>query len=206
MTAVAGSPARILIADDDLVSRRLVQVTLVNWGYEVVVTSDGTEAWQALTAPDAPPLAILDWMMPGLDGRELCYRIRERGAVEPTYIILLTAKSEKEDIAVGLEAGADDYLTKPFDRVELRARVRAGLRVLELQRQLAARVRELEESLAQAKLLRGIIHMCYDCKKVRAGRDEWQPVDLYLTRHTEARFTQGLCPECHATRHERSSG
>ncbi len=127
---------KILIAEDDPVSRRVLEGFLTKWGYELVVTKDGAEAWKALEQEAAPPLAVVDWMMPGMDGLELCRKVRERGTGPYTYILLLTAKGRKEDIVRGIEAGADDYLTKPFDAQELRVRIRAGLRVLELQEKL----------------------------------------------------------------------
>ncbi len=117
---------RILIAEDEPVSRRRLETTLVNWGHNVVVCSDGSEAWQALQCEDAPPLAILDWMMPGMDGPEICRRARESSNLGETYIILLTARRDREDIVQGLEAGANDYVIKPFDLQELRARWRGG--------------------------------------------------------------------------------
>jgi two-component system cell cycle response regulator len=126
---------KILVAEDDPVSRRLLEVTLSKWGYEVVTCVDGQAAWDVLQAPDAPQLVILDWMMPRLDGLQVCKNIRnpaERPAEPYVYIILLTAKSQKTDMVTGLEAGADDYLTKPFDAQELRMRLRAGRRILDL--------------------------------------------------------------------------
>ena len=126
---------RVLIADDDAVSRRLLQVTVEKWGHEVLTTSDGAEAWQHLEKADGPRLAILDWMMPGLDGLEVCRRARER-VVPYVYIVLLTARDKKDDLLTAFEAGADDFLTKPMDASELRARLRTGQRVLELQESL----------------------------------------------------------------------
>ena len=126
---------KILVAEDDPVSRRLLEVTLSKWGYEVVTCADGQAAWEALKVPDAPQLVILDWMMPRLDGLQVCKNVRnpdERPAEPYVYIILLTAKSQKTDMVTGLEAGADDYLTKPFDAQELRMRLRAGRRILDL--------------------------------------------------------------------------
>ena len=126
---------KILVAEDDPVSRRLLEVTLGKWGYEVVTCADGQAAWDVLKAPDAPQLVILDWMMPRLDGLQVCKNVRnpdERPAEPYVYIILLTAKSQKTDMVTGLEAGADDYLTKPFDAQELRMRLRAGRRILDL--------------------------------------------------------------------------
>lgn len=127
---------RILIAEDDPVSRRILDSFLKKWGYQVEVCEDGKAAWNILQQEDAPHFAILDWMMPGMDGVEICRKVRERRQQPHTYIILLTAKGRKEDIVEGLETGADDYLTKPFDAQELKARVRAGLRILELQDEL----------------------------------------------------------------------
>jgi diguanylate cyclase (GGDEF)-like protein len=127
---------KVLIAEDDAVSCRLLQVTLTRWGYGVVVTRDGHEAWQALQRSDAPPLAILDWMMPGMDGIEVCRKVRQRNHEPYIYLILLTTKGLKEDIIEGLEAGADDYLTKPFNPHELQVRLRAGWRIVTLQAEL----------------------------------------------------------------------
>ena len=144
---------RILIAEDDSLSRSALRASLSKWGHEVVVTSNGVEAWEALQREDAPPLAILDWMMPGMDGIEVCRMVRQQATAIPTYIILLTAKSGQENIIGGLEAGADDYLTKPVNRDELRVRVQAGVRIVELQRALSERVRELEDALARVRQL-----------------------------------------------------
>jgi diguanylate cyclase (GGDEF)-like protein len=129
---------RILIAEDDPVSRRLLEAKLSKWGYEVVVTGDGSEAWQAMQAADAPRLAILDWMMPGMDGIEICRRARQERQDFYTYIILLTALHQDEDLVTGMDAGADDYITKPFKANELRVRLRAGRRIIELQDELIA--------------------------------------------------------------------
>lgn len=135
---------RILIADDDATSRLVLAGVLKKFGHEVAVAVDGTEAWETMQRPDAPRLAILDWMMPGLAGVEVCRRVRGLESDEPPYLILLTSMSEKADIVAGLEAGADDYLAKPFDPGELQARVNVGRRVTELQE----RLREAHEALA----------------------------------------------------------
>jgi two-component system, OmpR family, KDP operon response regulator KdpE len=119
---------RVLIAEDDAVSRRVLEVFLAKWGHEVVTTQDGAEAWQALSGEDAPQLAILDWMMPRMDGIEICRRVRGQSAEPYVYILLLTAKGQKQDVVEGIDAGADDYLTKPFGLNELLARVRVALR------------------------------------------------------------------------------
>jgi DNA-binding response OmpR family regulator len=185
-----------LIAEDDAVSRRLLEATLGKWGYEVIVTTDGLQALEILRQPEAPSLAILDWMMPGMDGAEVCLKARETAADRLLYIILLTVKGRKEDIVEGLTAGADDYVVKPFDRAELRARINAGERILRLQADLAARVKELELALANVELLQGLVPICCYCKKIRDDQNYWQQVDAYLSDHTEAQFTHGICPEC----------
>jgi two-component system cell cycle response regulator len=136
---------RILIAEDDPVSRRLLEIKLRQWGHDVIVTVDGSEAWSVLKQPDAPPLAILDWMMPGMDGVQLCREVRRRTQRPYTYLLLLTARGQKADIVHGMDAGADDYLTKPFDTHELLARLRAGERILNLQSQLYAALDTLRE-------------------------------------------------------------
>ncbi|HVM62628.1 MAG TPA: response regulator [Verrucomicrobiae bacterium] len=187
---------RILIAEDDVVSRRLVEATLTKWGYGVVVTTDGIQALEALKKPGAPSLAVLDWMMPGMDGAEVCRRARAEVTDRSLYIILLTAKDRKEDIVEGLTAGADDYIIKPFDRAELKARINVGERIIRLQAELSARVKELELALANVKLLQGLLPICCYCKKIRNDQNYWQQVDTYIAEHSEAQFTHGICPEC----------
>ena len=147
---------KILIAEDDMVSRRLLQAILAKWDYEVVEACDGAEAWAALQAPGAPKLAILDWMMPGMDGIEVCRRVRQRGQEPYVYILLLTAKGKREEMVEGMEAGADDYLCKPFDGGELKVRLRAGRRIVELQEQLIS-AREAQRVLATYDALTGLL-------------------------------------------------
>jgi diguanylate cyclase (GGDEF)-like protein len=127
---------KVLIAEDNPISRRTLEALLVKWGYAVVLAADGDEAWGILQGNDAPQLAVLDWVMPGKNGIELCRSVRQRKGRQYTYILLLTGRDVKEDVVEGLEAGADDYVTKPFDPYELRARLRAGRRIVELQEQL----------------------------------------------------------------------
>ena len=135
---------KVLVADDEPTSRHLIEATVRKWGYDVVACSDGSEAWEALQREGAPELVLLDWMMPGLDGVEVCRRVRGAPNSDPTYIILLTSKKDKIDVVEGLEAGADDYITKPFDQTELRARVEVGARMVTLQLALADRAMQLE--------------------------------------------------------------
>lgn len=187
---------RILIAEDDISSRALLKHILAKWGYEVVVTKDGNEAWEALQAEDAPRLAILDWMMPGMDGVEVCRKVRQLDVSNPTYIILLTIRSSKKDIVAGLEAGADDYIGKPYETDELRVRVKVGERMTTLQSALAEQVHSLRKALAHVKTLQGILPICMHCHKIRNDRQSWERLEKYITEHSEAQFTHGLCPEC----------
>lgn len=188
---------KILIAEDDLVSRRLLEATLTKWGYEVAHACDGLAAWEALQQPNAPSLAILDWMMPGLDGVEVCRRIRAIPARQPLYLILLTAKGARADIVAGLQAGADDYVAKPFDPEELQARLQVGVRMIQLQRSLSDRVQELEDALSQVKQLRGLLPICAYCKKIRDDKSYWQEVEGYISMHAEVQFSHGICPGCY---------
>lgn len=187
---------KILIAEDDAISRRLLQATLNKWGHEVVVTTQGEEAWKALQQPAAPALIILDWLMPGLDGVEICRRARAHHALRSAYIILLTARTNKDDIVEGLQSGADDYVTKPFDHAELRARVQVGVRVIALQTTLADRVRELEEAVSSVQTLQGLLPICCYCKKIRDDGNYWHRVESYISGHAKVRFSHGICPDC----------
>ena len=146
----AGIP--VVIAEDDPVSCELVSSLVQKWGFRSIITRDGREAMAALRAEEGSAIALLDWMMPGMDGLEVCRRVREGG--KPIYIILLTARGAKENIVEGLRAGADDYLVKPYDKDELFARIQVGLRILDLHNTLAARVAELEDAVSENKRLR----------------------------------------------------
>jgi DNA-binding response OmpR family regulator len=141
----------VIIAEDDPVSREVLLVALEGFGYAVTSTSDGREAMEALRAQKGPALAIIDWMMPGMDGIEICRRVREANIL--IYIILLTSRRGTERIVEGLQAGADDYLTKPFDRAELRARLQVGARIIGLHTTLLARVTELEAAKGEIQRL-----------------------------------------------------
>jgi two-component system, cell cycle response regulator len=154
LSASRGSspPDRVLIAEDDPIFRRVLQSWLQKWNYSVTALENGLDAWQLLQQDDCPPMAILDWVMPGLDGIDVCRRIRSHQQGAYKYVLLLTSKESKEDVVAGLEAGADDYLTKPFDVNELRARVRAGKRILELQGALVKAHTELQFEAAHDHL------------------------------------------------------
>jgi diguanylate cyclase (GGDEF)-like protein len=143
---------KILVAEDDPVALRLLQAGLVQWGYEVICATDGEKALEILQATDSPQLAILDWVMPGKDGIEVCREARKLNKKPYTYILMLTAKVRKQDIVEGLEAGADDYLIKPYDPHELRARLRAGRRIMDLQDQLVSAHRLIEAQMTMDPL------------------------------------------------------
>ena len=166
---------RVLIAEDDVTSRLLLKRVLENWGYEVAVTKNGAEALQALQAEDAPRLAILDWMMPGMDGVDVCRRVRARETLQPPYIILLTALEGKKGVVTGLEAGADDYVGKPYDPDELHARLKVGRRMVELNAKLIEAQRAFE-ILARTDSLTGVLNRGAIVKELereaeRAARD-----------------------------------
>jgi phosphoserine phosphatase RsbU/P len=188
---------KILIAEDDLVSRTILSRLLASWGHDVVVTADGNAAWDVLQQDDAPRVAILDWMMPEIDGVEVCRRNHELARRQPAYVILLTAKDRTEDLVLGLESGANDYLVKPFDRRELQARLRVAERVVSLQQELGGRVRQLQDALDQVHQLQCLLPICSYCKKVRDDGNYWQQVEGYLSTHTGVRFSHGVCPECY---------
>jgi DNA-binding response OmpR family regulator len=193
---------RILVAEDDAVTRKLLESTLGRLGLEVITAADGNAAWTALETlkgKDAPELAVLDWMMPGLEGIQILRRLRTTPGFELLYVILLTSRTDKEDVAYGLAAGANDYIVKPFDPSELEARVRVGERMVKLQRSLAARVAELEVALAHVQRLQGLLPICSYCKKVRNETNYWEQVDSYLTSHSDVQLTHGICPQCMET-------
>jgi DNA-binding response OmpR family regulator len=187
---------KILIADDDRVTSRMLEAALTEWGYETVTVTDGIAAWDILQGQDPPPLALLDWLMPGIDGLEICRHVRAVPREQPTFLILLTARDSREDLVAGLRGGADEYITKPFDLDELHARIHTGLRLVELQRTLADRVRQLQEALARVKQLQGLLPICCYCKNIRVDQNYWQQLEAYLTAHADLHFSHGICPRC----------
>jgi phosphoserine phosphatase RsbU/P len=189
----------ILIADDDAITRLMLENTLQRWGHRVFPAADGQSAYEALSRDDAPPLAILDWMMPQLDGPTICRRLRENPAKQFLYLILLTARADKQDIVDGLNSGADDYISKPFDSEELQARINVGVRMAALQQKFTERVAELEEALKRIKQLQGLLPICSYCKCIRNDENYWQRVEVYIGEHSDARFSHGICPKCFET-------
>jgi sigma-B regulation protein RsbU (phosphoserine phosphatase) len=189
---------KIMVAENDPISRRLFEATLLKCGYEVAVARDGLQAWEMLQSSYAPRLALIDRMMQGLDGLELCRKARGFLSNLPPYIILVTTRDRREDIVEGFQNGADDYLLKPFDPEELKARIRAAERIIELQRLLAKRQLELESALARNKRFHRLIPICVYCGRMKDGRDYWREVEAFVSSHSDSRISRGVCPECDA--------
>ena len=187
---------RVLIADDDPIARRFLERAVSRAGYEAVVVSAGDEAWRVLSAEDGPSVAVLDWMMPGLTGIEVCEKVRAAGLRIPPYLIVLTSRGATDDVVRALRAGADDHITKPFEIEELRARLAVGVRIVALQRQLADRILALEDALAHVQQLQGLIPICAWCRQVRSDGDFWEQVESYLARRSGLQFSHAICPTC----------
>lgn len=190
---------RILVAEDDPVTRRILEATLSNMGWDVITAPDGDTAWrilESLEGENAPELALLDWMMPGMDGLEICRKLRGTPRLELIHVIMLTSRGEKKDLAAGLAAGANDYITKPFHPMELEARVRVGERMVKLQTALTTRVTELQDALSHVQRLQGLLPICSYCKMVRNETNYWQQVEAYLSANSGLELTHSVCPSC----------
>ena len=171
----------ILIADDDSTSRIILSATLKKLGHQVTTARNGEEAL-AVFENVCVPLLISDMVMPGVDGLELCRRIRAANRAKYTYIILLTSVGGKSGYLLGMRAGADDFINKPFDEEQLAARIQVAERIINLQ--------------FQVKQLSGLLPICSHCKKVRDDQNYWQQVEFYITKRTDAKFTHSYCPDC----------
>lgn len=193
MSQPAGS--HILIVDDLPRNLQVLAVLLDKAGHRVSMAMDGAQAL-AMVAREAPDLVLLDVMMPGMDGLEVCRRLKADPATREIPVIFLTAKAELEDLQEGFRTGAVDYLTKPFRGGELLARVATHLSLQQaLQRERELR-RSLEETLAQVKTLSGLLPICAKCKKIRDDNGYWNQIENYLAQHASVDFTHGICPEC----------
>ena len=196
-SAAPPAPAkRILIADDDLISRHFLERILGSWEFDVQTAEDGEQALEILDSEHAPSIAILDWMMPKIDGASVCARVRRKSDRPYTYLLLLSARSKKEELASGLNSGADDYVVKPYDAEELRARLKVGQRVVALERELQRQVSELEEALAHVRQLKGLMPICMYCKNVRDDTNYWRRVEEYMHQEIGMDFSHGVCPNC----------
>ncbi len=188
---------RILVAEDGKVDRLRLEKILSEWGFEVESFRDGNKTMARLSEPDPPRLCILDWVMPGIEGTELCRRIRERFPEDSFYLIILTARQGIDNVIEGLSAGADDYVTKPFVSRELRQRIDVGVRVLGLEQLLNKKVNQLEEALEDVKSLQGLLPICSYCNKIRNDEDYWEKVETYISRHADVEFSHSICPTCY---------
>lgn len=189
--------SRILVAEDDPVVLAVVEKALTEWGHEVVTVTDGLQAWEILEQPHPPELLVLDWMMPGLSGLEICQRVRASETLSSLYLIVLTSNPGRDNLLEGLQAGADDYLEKPMDPAVLRARIQVGERILGLQRTLHNKIDELKDALLNVRELRGLLPICSYCKKIRNDDNYWERLEHYLSAHTHAQFSHSICPDCY---------
>jgi diguanylate cyclase (GGDEF)-like protein len=179
----AEHPMKVLAAEDNPVFQSMLTNMITKWGYQPVIARDGNQAWEALQSPDGPQLAILDWMMPGMNGVDVCRAVRDAGREPYVYLLLLTARTDSQDLVEGMEAGADDYVTKPFQSHELRVRLRAGRRIVELQEQLLAAREALREQathdgltgLLNRNSILDVLH-----KELSRGSREGHPVSLLM--------------------------
>ena len=190
------APERILIADDDSVARMVVSRAVTRQGFQVIEARDGGEARAALEVADPPLLILLDWMMPVATGVELTRWIRTQPHLSLAYVALVTGNDQLQDIITGLEAGADDFVTKPVREGELVARLRAGQRVLDLKRSLATKVSDLETALTEVRTLRGLIPICMHCHQIRSHGQAWEKLESYLEANSSASFSHSICEAC----------
>ncbi len=189
---------KILLADDDANTINLLCKYLKEWQFEVTTAGNGLEVINIIKDGNYPQLIILDWLMPQMDGVEVIKRVRKMELPNPPYIILFTVQDEKRAIIEGLDAGANDYVTKPFDKDEFRARIRVGERFIKMQNALAEKIADLQDALTQIRTLRGIIPICLFCHKIRTDQKSWERLEKYISEHSEAEFSHGICPECAA--------
>jgi len=187
----------VLVADDLDVNRKLLRTLLIADGYEVVDAANGADAFRILNSATGPMVGLIDWEMPEMEGIEVCRRARALQSSPPLYLILLTVRDSKQDIVAGLQCGANDYITKPFDKTELLARVGIGRQMVQLQQTLTERVAELKEALLSVKQLGGLLPICSYCKKIRDDQNYWQQVEAYVGKHSEAKFSHSICPQCY---------
>lgn len=187
---------KILIAEDEYTTRLMVQVCLEGWGYTVETAEDGDSAWMLLEKENPPEIAILDWEMPGLSGVDLCRRIKNMKRSSPIHVIMLTARDSKNDMSRGFDAGADDYITKPFNDDELRARIKVAERIVTIQSSLNNSLRELKQALDVIDAYQEQIYICPSCNSLESFDGTWRKLSEMLVYPVDPRFIQGNCPEC----------
>jgi CheY-like chemotaxis protein len=193
---VAPNSMRVLVAEDHAPTREALRVLLERKGYQVTGVGNGEDAITTLTGWDGPSIALIDWMLPAASGLDVCRAVRTQDTGRYVYIIVITARDGEEDVAQALATGADDFLRKPCGASELVARVRTGQRIVELERNLAGRITELEDALDSVRQLRRLLPICMYCKKVRDDSDYWREIEDYIHQQTGTDFSHGICPEC----------
>ena len=187
---------KILIAEDEYTTRLMVQVCLENWGYSIESVEDGETAWDIINQKNPPQIAVLDWEMPGISGVELCRKIKALDRSSPIHVILLTARDSKNDISKGFEAGADDYITKPFNDDELRARIRVAERIVTIQSSLNSSLEELREALDLVQAFEEPVAICGKCQKIGGFDGSWRSPKELLEYPVDPRFIELDCPDC----------
>ena len=163
----------------------------------MVEAANGIDALNLLESTSKPMVGLVDWEMPQMEGIEVCRQARALPGLPPIFLILVTVRDSKQDVVAGLLAGANDYITKPFDKTELLARVKVATQMVELQQTLTERVEELKEALHNVKQLSGLLPICSYCKKIRDDQNYWQQVESYVGKHSEAQFSHSICPACY---------
>jgi DNA-binding response OmpR family regulator len=186
----------ILIAEND----KTIQITLKSlcksWNYNVIITDNGNDAWGILQELNTPHIAIIDRIIPGMNGIDICKEIRNMKTNVPKYIILFSTLNSKKHIIEGFEAGADDYIARPFLSDELRLRIKAGERIVKLQTSLTDNINRLEDALTHIKTLQGILPVCCICHRIRNDQESWQRIEKYLGEHTNIQLSHTFCPDC----------
>jgi len=189
-------PVRVLVAEDDLKTQKALVFLLQRHGYSATSANDGEAALDILTQANPPPIVLLDWEMPKVDGLDVCRLLRAMPLRRYIYVIMVTARDSAADLLTAFDAGADDFLSKPADTAQLLARMRSGERVLALEERLEERVGELEHTLEQLRTIKRLLPICMYCKRVRDDGDYWQEIDAYIHKHTGTDFSHGICPGC----------
>ena len=187
---------KILIAEDEYTTRLMVQVCLENLGYSIESVEDGNTAWEIINQKTPPQIAVLDWEMPGISGIELCRKIKRMERSSPIHVILLTARDSKNDISKGFAAGADDYITKPFNEDELQARIRVAERIVTIQSSLNSSLEELREALDMVQAFEAPVAICGKCQKIGAFDGSWRTPGELLEYPVDPRFVQLDCKDC----------
>lgn len=188
---------KILVVEDSKSTQIMLRQTLSEWGHEVICIDDGNEAFPLLEQDPEVSLVLVDWLMPAMDGIELVRRLRQREWGRYLYVLMLTVLDNRKNVIEAMEAGVDDYATKPINREELHARLKAARRIIDLEHQLAQRVVELEEHIQTIRQLKGLLPICSYCGKIRDEDNKWQPLDWYIHCETGTDFSHTICPVCY---------